>query len=79
MSKNYINDFSDINGGTTRRSGDSIVAEKNKTNTNKKLETKASMDINESADLFIKKFRQQLLIQRLDSIENYKQMLARGL
>ena len=46
---------------------------------NKKLESKASMDINESAEQFIKKFRQQLLIQRLDSIENYKQMLARGL
>ncbi|GAB2222356.1 hypothetical protein Drorol1_Dr00013572 [Drosera rotundifolia] len=36
-------------------------------------------DINESAEAFIKKFRQQLLIQRLNSIEKYKQMLARGL
>ncbi|XP_062089830.1 uncharacterized protein LOC133796364 [Humulus lupulus] len=44
-----------------------------------KLESKVSMDINESADAFIKKFRQQLLIQRLDSIDNYQQMLARGL
>ncbi|KAL5152624.1 MAPK kinase substrate protein [Glycine soja] len=35
-------------------------------------------DINASADAFIKNFRQQLLIQRLQSIENYEQMLARG-
>lgn len=35
-------------------------------------------DINESADAFIKKFRQQLVIQRLESIENYEKMLARG-
>ncbi|KAL5575605.1 hypothetical protein UlMin_017379 [Ulmus minor] len=46
---------------------------------NTKLESKPSMDINESAELFIQKFRKQLLIQRLDSIENYEQMLARGL
>ncbi|KAJ4718364.1 DUF761 domain-containing protein [Melia azedarach] len=44
-----------------------------------KLESKPSMDINESAELFIQKFRKQLLIQRLESIENYEQMLARGL
>lgn len=43
------------------------------------LEKKPSMDINESAEAFIQKFRQQLLIQRLESIENYEQMLARGL
>ncbi|TXG69304.1 hypothetical protein EZV62_004239 [Acer yangbiense] len=47
-------------------------------NINIKLESQPSMDINESADAFIKKFRQQLLIQRLESIENYEQMLARG-
>nr|BAJ53236.1 JHL06P13.17 [Jatropha curcas] len=44
-----------------------------------KLESKPSMDINESAEAFIKNFRHQLLIQRLESIENYEQMLARGL
>ncbi|KAL5756383.1 hypothetical protein ACOSP7_020816 [Xanthoceras sorbifolium] len=44
-----------------------------------KLESKPSMDINESAEAFIKKFKNQLLIQRLESIENYEQMLARGL
>ncbi|BFG24632.1 hypothetical protein CerSpe_109060 [Prunus speciosa] len=44
-----------------------------------KLERKSTEDINESAEAFIKKFRKQLLIQRLESIENYEQMLARGL
>ncbi|KAK6915005.1 Protein of unknown function DUF761, plant [Dillenia turbinata] len=44
----------------------------------KQLERKTTEDINESAEAFIKKFRQQLLIQRLESIENYEQMLARG-
>ncbi|KAK3219425.1 hypothetical protein Dsin_013395 [Dipteronia sinensis] len=47
-------------------------------NINNKLESQPSMDINESADAFIKNFRQQLRIQRLESIENYEQMLARG-
>ena len=40
---------------------------------------KAVEDINASADAFIKNFRNQLLIQRLQSIENYHQMLNRGL
>ncbi|KAE8674075.1 putative lactoylglutathione lyase [Hibiscus syriacus] len=44
-----------------------------------KLEKKPSVDINESAEAFIQKFRHQLLLQRLESIENYEQMLARGL
>ncbi|KAK8618939.1 hypothetical protein V6N13_132916 [Hibiscus sabdariffa] len=44
-----------------------------------KLEKKPSVDINESAEAFIQKFRHQLLLQRLDSIENYEKMLARGL
>ncbi|CAJ2661354.1 hypothetical protein L195_g022355 [Trifolium pratense] len=46
---------------------------------NKKLERKTTEDINASADAFIKNFRQQLMIQRLQSIENYEKMLARGL
>lgn len=33
-------------------------------------------DVDESAEAFIKKFRNQLLIQRLQSIENYEKMLA---
>ncbi|KAK6912198.1 Protein of unknown function DUF761, plant [Dillenia turbinata] len=45
----------------------------------KQLEKKTTEDINASAEAFIKKFRQQLLIQRLESIENYEQMLGRGL
>ena len=36
-------------------------------------------DINECADDFIKRFRQQLQLQRLESLENYRQMLERGL
>ncbi|XP_057967160.1 uncharacterized protein LOC131157200 [Malania oleifera] len=45
----------------------------------RRLERKPTEDINESADAFIKRFRQQLLLQRLESIENYEKMLARGL
>ncbi|KGN45285.1 hypothetical protein Csa_016012 [Cucumis sativus] len=33
-------------------------------------------DVNESAEAFIQKFRNQLLIQRLQSIENYEKILA---
>lgn len=44
-----------------------------------KPERKPSLDIDASAEAFIKKFRQQLVIQRLESIENYEKMLARGL
>ncbi|XP_060206548.1 pathogen-associated molecular patterns-induced protein A70 [Lycium barbarum] len=44
----------------------------------KKLERKQSEDINESAENFINKFKQQLLLQRLESIENYEEMLKRG-
>jgi hypothetical protein len=47
--------------------------------THNKLASKPSLDIDASAEAFIKKFRQQLMIQRLESIENYEQMLARGL
>ncbi|KAJ7962878.1 DUF761 domain-containing protein [Quillaja saponaria] len=47
----------------------------------KKLESKPSgqEDINESAEAFIQNFRKQLMIQRLESIENYEKMLQRGL
>ncbi|CAI9114013.1 OLC1v1037484C1 [Oldenlandia corymbosa var. corymbosa] len=47
-------------------------------NKNKALERKSTEDINQSAEAFINKFRQQLLLQRLESIENYEQMLRRG-
>uniref|UniRef100_A0A5K1E1I1 DUF761 domain-containing protein n=1 Tax=Nymphaea colorata TaxID=210225 RepID=A0A5K1E1I1_9MAGN len=39
---------------------------------------KQAEDIDQCADAFIKRFRKQLLIQRMESIENYQQMLARG-
>lgn len=44
----------------------------------KKIENNklSSMDINESAEAFIRKFRQQLMIQRHNSIENYEKMLS---
>ncbi|KAJ8640560.1 hypothetical protein MRB53_017254 [Persea americana] len=44
----------------------------------KKMQVKHD-DINESAEAFIKRFRQHLQIQRLESIKNYEEMLARGL
>ncbi|ESQ35265.1 hypothetical protein EUTSA_v10009244mg [Eutrema salsugineum] len=43
---------------------------------NKKVERKASMDVDQCAEAFITNFRKQLLLQRLESIEN---MLSRGL
>lgn len=43
------------------------------------LERKPTEDINASAEAFINKFRQHLLLQRLESIENYEQMLKRGM
>ncbi|XVF74713.1 hypothetical protein PTKIN_Ptkin13bG0133700 [Pterospermum kingtungense] len=57
----------------------SNVTEKKAGAASNKLEKKPSVDINESAEAFIQKFRHQLLLQRLESIENYEQMLARGL
>lgn len=38
----------------------------------------AATDIDQSAEEFIKKFRNHLKIQRLESIDNYHKMLARG-
>ncbi|XP_056847217.1 uncharacterized protein LOC130497955 [Raphanus sativus] len=43
---------------------------------NKKVERKASMDVDKCAEAFIANFRKQLLLQRLESIEN---TLSRGL
>ncbi|XVF26601.1 hypothetical protein REPUB_Repub14bG0031900 [Reevesia pubescens] len=57
----------------------SNVTEKKPAAAPNKLEKKPSVDVNESAEAFIQKFRHQLLLQRLESIENYEQMLARGL
>jgi hypothetical protein len=58
---------------------ESKKAENSVETNNKMLERKTTEDINASADAFIKNFRQQLMIQRLQSIENYEKMLARGL
>ncbi|KAG6425341.1 hypothetical protein SASPL_115771 [Salvia splendens] len=44
----------------------------------KKLERKPTEDINASAEAFIRKFKQQLHLQRLESLENFEQMLKRG-
>ncbi|KAE9616127.1 hypothetical protein Lal_00017231 [Lupinus albus] len=44
----------------------------------KKLERIPTEDIDAKADAFIKNFKHHLLIQRLQSIENHEQMLARG-
>ncbi|WVY99880.1 hypothetical protein V8G54_025950 [Vigna mungo] len=54
------------------------ISEKKVTEESEKTK-KGVEDINVSADAFIKNFRKQLLIQRLQSIENYEQMLKRGL
>ncbi|CAN7020859.1 unnamed protein product [Brassica rapa subsp. trilocularis] len=43
---------------------------------NKKVERKTSMDVDQCAEAFIANFRKQLLLQRLESIDN---MLSRGL
>ncbi|XP_018464251.1 uncharacterized protein LOC108835504 [Raphanus sativus] len=43
---------------------------------NKKVERNASMDVDQCAEAFITNFRKQLLLQRLESIEN---MLSKGL
>ncbi|XP_042492409.1 uncharacterized protein LOC122071978 [Macadamia integrifolia] len=44
----------------------------------KKVECRPE-DIDEHAEAFIRKFRQELQLQRLESLKNYEQMLARGL
>ncbi|KAG2319849.1 hypothetical protein Bca4012_053898 [Brassica carinata] len=43
---------------------------------NEKVERKASMDVDQCAEAFITNFRKQLLLHRLESIEN---MLCRDL
>ncbi|CAO2815277.1 unnamed protein product [Amaranthus hypochondriacus] len=48
-------------------------------NNKSSLESKKSLDINESAEKFIQNFKQQLLLQRLQSIENVDNIIARGL
>ncbi|KAL4385943.1 hypothetical protein GQ457_09G007950 [Hibiscus cannabinus] len=62
-------DISEEDGGVTEKKAAAALRNK--------PERMPSVDINESAEAFIQKFRHQLLLQRLESIENYQQMLAR--
>ncbi|GAU22302.1 hypothetical protein TSUD_261020 [Trifolium subterraneum] len=86
ISQNYQQGNEEINKLRERKnplssssSSSSHEAEKKVTQQTKKLERLPSEeDINASADAFIKNFRQQLMLQRLQSIENYEKMLARG-
>lgn len=65
------------NASGTRLSG-GVATKEGAKNAEKLADKKKVEDINESAEAFIKKFRKQLVIQRLESIENYENMLARG-
>jgi hypothetical protein len=84
ISQNYQQGNEEINKLREKKnpsssSSSSHEAEKKVTHQTKKLERMPSEeDINASADAFIKNFRQQLMLQRLQSIENYEKMLARG-
>ncbi|KAF3450860.1 hypothetical protein FNV43_RR06949 [Rhamnella rubrinervis] len=70
----------DGNGHKGGSHAEAVRVDKKKEVANKAgMKKKPSMDINESAEAFIQNFRKQLLIQRLESIENYEQMLARSL
>ncbi|KAK2351258.1 hypothetical protein P8452_29974 [Trifolium repens] len=85
ISQNYqqgneeINKLREKKNPSSSSSSSSHEAEKKVAHQTKKLERMPSEeDINASADAFIKNFRQQLMLQRLQSIENYEKMLARG-
>jgi len=85
MRKSYLQPSSHNQQGkeeikhSSSSSSSSHEAEKKMTHQTRKLERLPSEeDINASADAFIKNFRQQLMLQRLQSIENYEKMLARG-
>ncbi|GFQ07217.1 hypothetical protein PHJA_002865800 [Phtheirospermum japonicum] len=66
-------DIRDKHAAVDRRCSPKVVAPPPKA-----AERKPTEDINECAEQFIRKFRQQLLLQRLESIENYEQMLKSG-
>ncbi|XP_045830110.1 uncharacterized protein LOC123921563 [Trifolium pratense] len=87
ISQNYQQGNEEINklrektnpSSSSPPSSSSHEAEKKVNHQTKKLERMPSEeDINASADAFIKNFRQQLMLQRLQSIENYEKMLAKG-
>ncbi|CAL0325962.1 unnamed protein product [Lupinus luteus] len=76
--KEESTNFKEKRNPTTTSSLNGLEKKKEITMT-KKLERMESEDIDAKADAFIKNFKHHLLIQRLQSIENYEQMLARGL
>ncbi|KAL6203812.1 hypothetical protein ACLB2K_027511 [Fragaria x ananassa] len=65
-------------------SGSQRVVQKERDNTKKQAMNRRMMaaddqgDINDMADAFIKKFRNQLKIQREESFRRFQEMLARG-
>ncbi|KAK3443507.1 hypothetical protein EUGRSUZ_B03622 [Eucalyptus grandis] len=46
--------------------------------TRKRLDMDANADINELADAFIRNFRNQLRIQREESLKRFQEMISRG-
>lgn len=81
MRKSYIQSSSTSKEkkNPSSSSSSSHEVEKKVNHQTRKLERLPSEeDINASADAFIKNFRKQLMLQRLQSIENYEKMLARG-
>ncbi|KAF1865739.1 hypothetical protein Lal_00021739 [Lupinus albus] len=81
--KEEINNFKEKKNTETTTSSSSSsshrLGKKREIIVTKKLERMETEDIDAKADEFIKNFKQHLLIQRLQSIENYEQMLQRGL
>ncbi|PNX63526.1 hypothetical protein L195_g061671, partial [Trifolium pratense] len=73
ISQNYQQGNEEINKLREKKNPSSSSSEKKVTHQTKKLERMPSEeDINASADAFIKNFRQHLMLQRLQSIENYE-------
>uniref|UniRef100_A0A1J3ECF5 Uncharacterized protein n=2 Tax=Noccaea caerulescens TaxID=107243 RepID=A0A1J3ECF5_NOCCA len=74
--RNNHNNKNDMKMNSAQESGNDTTNIVIKETRNKKVERKASMDVDQCAEAFITNFRKQLLLQRLESIEN---MLSRGL
>ncbi|KAL1203546.1 hypothetical protein V5N11_033407 [Cardamine amara subsp. amara] len=73
VNKNTMKKMTPAKQSGTKGTTNIVITE---TSRDKKVERKASMDVDQCAEAFITKFRNQLLLQRLESIEN---MLSRGL
>lgn len=76
MRNNNNNNNNNMKMNSAQESGNDTTNIVIKETRNKKVERKASMDVDQCAEAFITNFRKQLLLQRLESIEN---MLSRGL